>query len=184
MIKIFLELAAESHLDPVKLKLILEVSKDWINDFSDGALRQFLVTLTKLMEDGSAHLSLISSTYVVCKAARKRFEMPMDSWIEQVNVISKNYLLNNINVFRSTCDERFVSYLIIYCETSTDLSQKPDQMLLDMFIEYLKDSVDGRISMSAQNDGPRKINLIVETLTRFALRDSDIAGNNFFLLKL
>lgn len=157
------------------MKLILEVAKDWINDFSEGSLRQLLAYLTKMLEDGTANLSLISSVYMVCRAARQRFQLPVDLWVDQINETSKEYLLNNMNGFRLECDERFVNYLLIYCETITDLSKEPNPQLLEMLVNYLKDAVNGKCSMSIQTDGLRKLNLIVEILARFALRDSDIA---------
>lgn len=139
-----------------------------------------LTFLTKMLEDGTANISLIGSIYIVCREARQRFQMPLDIWVKQVNETSKNYLLNNINGLRTNCDERFVNYLLIYSETTTDLLNEPNKEIVDMLVLYLKDAVNGKCSISVQVDGLRKLNLIVEVLARFALRDSEITSKTSF----
>jgi condensin-2 complex subunit D3 len=66
---------------------------------------------------------------------------------------------------------------MIYGETTTDLPSRPDKKILDYFFGYLKSAVDGKISFSFQLDTPRKINLTVTLLTRFAIRDYELAAS-------
>lgn len=181
VLKNLLDLIQTNSFDNVNMHLILEVVKAWIDQFSKSAIAQMVAHFGELLKAGKSNITMIPYFYDLCKMARKRmFENPekVSEFVTDLNNIAKNYLLANLMSFHTNShDEKFLNYLMIYGETATDLPSRPDKQILDYFFTYLKTAVEGKISFSVQHDTPRKINLVVTLLTKFAIRDYELAAS-------
>lgn len=175
----FIECIEQNSSDCNNLHLILEVIKEWMKYFNPNSILTVATKSSEMLKRGECQIGIIQHLYEICLMARTKQEMDKDKtcFPKRLNDISLNYLLDNFENFRNnTSNEKYLSYMLIYCETNTDLPQKCNQNLLDLFIGYLRDAVRGKISFSIQHDVPRKLNILITVLTRFAIRDCEIAS--------
>ena len=175
----FIESLEQNTGDCNNLHLILEVIKEWMKYFNVSSITTIAHKSSEMLKRGECQIGIIQHLYEICLMARMQQKMDYEAtcFPLKLNEISLTYLLDGFENFRNnTSNEKYLSYMLIFCESNTDLPQKCNQKLLDLFIGYLRDAVRGKISFSIQHDVPRKLNILITVLTRFAIRDCEIAS--------
>ncbi|CAO1361448.1 unnamed protein product [Diamesa serratosioi] len=175
----FIECIEQNTSDSNNLHLILEVIKEWMKYFNSNSILTIATKSSEMLKRGECQIGIIQHLYEICLMARMQHEMDnvKTNFPTRLNEISLKFLLDNFENFRNnSSNEKFLSYMLIYCESNTDLPNKCNQKLLDLCIDYLRDAVRGKISFSIQHDVPRKLNILITVLTRFAIRDNEIAS--------
>lgn len=167
-----------SH-DITDFSLILEVVHNWIESFNDNSKSQIAIKSSKLLENGKCPITLLHHVYEICTIARKLLYEKTNNlkFITQLNQTAHNFIIENRDCFEmSSANEKFLSYLLLYCETSTDLPKRPDDDCIEFLSSFLGRIVSERIRVTLENDIPRKLNCVIIILTRFALRDAEMAS--------
>lgn len=175
----FIECCERNSSDCNNLHLILEVMKEWMKYFNNNSILKIATKSSEMLKCGECQIGIIQHLYEICLMARKQHELDLEKtyFPTRLNEISLKFLLDNFDNFRNnTSNEKYLCFMLIYCESNTDLPQKCNQKLLDVYIGYLRDAVRGKISFSVQHDVPRKLNILITLLTRFAIRDCEIAS--------
>ena len=175
----FIECIEQNNSDSNYLHLILEVIKEWMKYFNNNSILTIATKSSEMLKRGECQIGIIQHLYEICLNSRMQYEMDLEKtdFPNRLNEISLKYLLDNFENFRNnTSNEKYLSYMLIYCESNTDLPQKCNQKLLNLYIIYLSDAVRGKISFSIQHDVPRKLNILITVLTRFAIRDCEVAS--------
>lgn len=183
VVKIFLDQIekfddASSH-DITDFSLILEVIQNWISAFNSTSKTQIAIKSSKLLETGKCPITLLHHVYEICTMARKILYEKTNNlkYIKELNQTAKNFIVNNKDCFEmSSANEKFLSYMLLYCETSTDLPSRPAEECIEFFSSFLKNVVNDRIRVTLENDVPRKLNCVIIILTRFSLRDNEMAS--------
>lgn len=176
----FLDYLEEENYDTIDFHLILEVIRNWIATFSVSSRTQMATKMTAVLENGECPISMVSHLYEICSLTRASLGDTKDNerFVKQLNQLSKKAIVENFSTYHlSESNERLLSFILIFCETNTDLLCRPDKTVLDMFFGFLRKIVNNQLPVSAQNDIPRKLNVIIVALTRFALRDNELAAD-------
>ncbi|KAG5671536.1 hypothetical protein PVAND_001729 [Polypedilum vanderplanki] len=179
IIKIFLDHITERNYETNDFHLILEVIRNWIETFSINSRAQMASVMTDVLKNGDCPISMVSHLYEICTLTRSTLNNIEDNeqFALRINTIAKKFVLENFQTFHlSEIDEKMLSYILIYCESNTDLSLRPDKKIIDLFFDFLKKILKNELTVSAQYDTPRKLNIIVVCLTRFAIRDNELAA--------
>ncbi|CRL00276.1 CLUMA_CG013549, isoform A [Clunio marinus] len=182
VVKTFLDQV--DHLDDVSYDssdfyLILEVIHNWIESFNDHSKTQIVNSIERVLESGRCSISFVSHLYETCCLTRSTLFTKDENlkFIEHSNESSLNQVINNLESFSSSLsDEKVLNFMLLYCETNTDLSQHPDQRIITFLFEFLKKVVNGDINITTENDVSRKLNCCIIILTRFAVRDAELAS--------
>ncbi|CAO1316115.1 unnamed protein product [Diamesa tonsa] len=175
----FIECIEQNNSDCNNLHLILEVIKEWMKHFNSKSILTVATKSSEMLKRGECQIGIVQHLYEICLESRMKQKMDSGKtcFPQRLNEISLQYLLENFENFRNnTSNEKYLSYMLIYSESNTDLPQKCNQNLLDLFIGYIRDAVRGKISFSIQHDVPRKLNILITVLNRFAIRDCEIAS--------
>ncbi|XP_059616101.1 condensin-2 complex subunit D3-L [Phlebotomus argentipes] len=158
----------------VNQHFMLEIIHAWMTHFSRATLNNLYIEIQKRLTEGNLPTSLISPLYNVCLKLRQAAEMEHDrEWIITLNAIAEDFIWTERRQLTSggwEIDRKMINFLYIYSETSVDLSQKPRQRILQLFYQLLRES---RV---IQASNPAKCSTLVITVTRLAIRDSDIAA--------
>lgn len=182
VVNIFLDhiehLDDDSH-DTSDLHLILEVIKNWTTAFNANSQTQIAAKLAQLFESGKCPITMIHHLYEICMLTRSILFGPDDQakFAARLNAGSKKYVLENFENFAgSSSDEKILCFMLLYCESNTDLPQRPDRKLLDLLFGFVRQITNDKLKVSVENDIPRKLNCCIITLTRFAVRDNELAS--------
>jgi condensin-2 complex subunit D3 len=179
VLKAFLDTLNDENFDSNDFFLILEIIRNWIDTFSVAAKTQIASKLTTVLESGKCPISFVSHLYEIAIYARATISNKEDAkkFIGKLNFLSKKFILDHCESFEVTeQDEKFLSFLLIYCESNTDLSSKPDRNVLKFLFKFLKKILNDKLSVTVQKDIPRKLNIVIIVLTRFAIRDHELAS--------
>ncbi|CAG9806774.1 unnamed protein product [Chironomus riparius] len=179
IIKTFLDCITAKNYDTNDFHLILEVIQNWIETFSDNSRAQMLGKMTEVLLNGECPISVISHLYETCILTISSLlnDEEIKKFSTKLNEVSKKFILTNfVNFHVEENSEKMLSYLLIYCESNTDVSVRPDKRILNLLFDFLKKILNNQIIISVQNDIPRKVNIIIIVLTRFAIRDNELAA--------
>lgn len=177
VVKTFLDCITERNYDNNDFHLILEVIHNWIETFSVNSRTQIASKMSEVLEDGDCPISMVAHLYEICKLTRATLANDQTKFAGKLNLKAKNFLINNFENFSSgESNEKMLSYMLIYCESNTDLPSRPDRKVVDLFFDFLRKILNNQLIVSLQNDIPRKLNIIIIVLTRFALRDGEMAA--------
>lgn len=178
VVKTFLDSIDEQSMVSDDFHLILEVIQCWMPSFSEGSNIKIAEKLSHMLENGKCTLSVVSIIYELCIASRNIISGKDHnlSFIKRLNEKSQKYVNENFESFLNTSDEMFLAFLLLYCETNTDLQQRPDKKITDQLHDFIKGILSGKIVVSIQFDVPRKLNIAMIVLTRFAIRDDELAS--------
>ena len=175
----FIECIDKNDTEGNSFHLMLEVIKEWMKYFNPKSILIVAKKTSAMLERGDCEIGIIQHLYEICLMARMKHDMDREKtcFPKQLNEVSLEFLLDNFDKFRdNTSNEKYLNYMLIYSESNTDLPQKCNQKLMELFIGYLRDAVRGKITFSIQHDVPRKLNILITVLTRFAIRDCEIAS--------
>lgn len=141
----------------------------------------FFLISSQLLESGKAPISLLHHLYEICILIRTNLYGKDDTYkfIEQLNGKCKGFLSNQNSLSSDgflKSDEKNLSYLLLYCETNTDLPKPPDRIVVDLLFDFSKKVLQDKVQISLEMDIPRKINCCLVVLTRFAIRDNELAS--------
>lgn len=177
VVKTFLDCINEKNYDNNDFHLILEVIHNWIETFSVNSRTQIACVMSEVLENGDCPISMVAHLYEICKLTRTTLANDQTKFAGNLNFIAKNFLMNNFQNFSTgESNEKILSYILIYCESNTDLPSRPDKKIIELFLDFLRKVLNNQIAVSVQNDIPRKLNVIIIVLTRFALRDGELAA--------
>lgn len=179
IVKTFLDCITAKNYDTNDFHLILEVIQNWIGTFNDNSRTQMLGKMSQVLENGECPISMVSHLYETCILTISSLlpETESKKFLKKLNDVSKVYILASFDNFHSDANsERMLSYLLIYCESNTDLSTRPDKKILALLFDFLKKILNNQLTVSVQNDIPRKVNIVIIVLTRFAVRDNELAS--------
>lgn len=168
-----------SH-DITDFNLILEVIHNWMESFNNTSKTQIAIKSSTLLENGKCPITLLHHLYEICTLTRSKLFNKTDNmkFIKSLNEKSKNALIENFESFlSSSVDEKVLSFMLVYCETNTDLPMRPDKKIVEFLNEFLRNVVNDNIRVSVEHDIPRKLNCIIIILTRFSLRDAEMASS-------
>lgn len=156
--------------------LILEVIQNWVQIFSVNSKTQIALKISDLFEKGNCPISLCHHLWEVLTLTRTILFGIEETvkYSKKLNEISRKFILENFN---ETSGEKVLSFLLIYCETNTDLPKRPDKKLLEVLFEYLRKVVNDNIKVNSENDATRKLNCSIIVLSRFSLRDNELASD-------
>jgi hypothetical protein len=150
--------------------LILEVIQNWTPSFNVNSQTQIASKISELFETGKCPLSLVHHLYEICTLTRSILfgKEEMLKFQQRLNERSKKYILENSENFAENLgDEKILCFLLIYCETNTDLPKRPDKALLDFLFGFLRKIVNDKVLLSnLENDTARKLNCCVIVTTR------------------
>lgn len=182
VVKTFLD-----HLDKIDdhsfesndFHLILEVIQNWTSSFNVNSKTQIASKITELLEKGSCPVSLVHHLYEICTLARTILfgKEEIVKFQKSLNERSKNYVLEHSKNFAESGNEKFLCFLLLYCETNTDLPKRPEKALLEFLFDFLRKIDEDKIKVSIENDTPRKLNCCIIVMTRFAVRDNELASD-------
>jgi condensin-2 complex subunit D3 len=160
--------------------LILEVIQNWTPSFNVNSKTQIVSKISELFEKGKCPISLVHHLYEIFTLTRTILfgKEDMLKFSKKINEFSKKYILDNSLIFlENSGDEKILSFLLLYCETNTDLPRRPDEKLVKFLFEFLRKAVNDKSKMTVESDTPRKMNVLIIVLTRFAMRDNELASD-------
>lgn len=179
VVKIFLDCIAKQNYDNNDFHLILEVIYSWISIFSADSRTQIAFRTSEILEKAECPITMVAHIYEICKLTRSTLcnDDGLEQFCGKLNYKSKNFIINNFASFASSeNNEIMLSSILIFCESNTDLQSRPDQKIIELLFEFLRKIINNNLTISMQNDIPRKLNIIIIVLTRFALRDPEMAA--------
>lgn len=181
VVKTFLdhiEMIGDHSYDTNDFHLILEVIQNWVNSFNVNSQTQIALKISELFEKGKCPISLVHHLYEICTLTRTILfgKEEMIKFSKRLNEGSKKYILDHSENFAENADEKVLSFLLLYCETNTDLPRRPDKAIVDFLFEFLRKVVSDKLKVSVE-DMPRKLNCCVIIMTRFAVRDNELASD-------
>lgn len=178
VVKIFLDCITDRNCDNNDFHLILEVVYSWITIFSVNSRTQIAFKTSEVLEKAECPITVVAHLYETCKLTRSTLCNDDDQdFYEKLNYKSKKFIVENFASFASSeNNEVMLSSLLIYCESNTDLPSRPDQKIIELLFDFLRKVINNRLTISMQNDIPRKLNVVIIVLTRFALRDAEMAA--------
>lgn len=181
MINKLLDLIDAGNFENVNLQLVLEIVIAWLDKINVHAIEMLATKLGAILKEGQSNITVIRDFYEILKRARKRIygkdAQENEDFITEINENARDYVTANMTALReSTIDEKFLNFIVIYGETNADLAQEPDQRIFKYFLNFLKDTAAGKVSFSIRDDAPRKINLVLNLMTKFSVRDYETAS--------
>lgn len=160
--------------------LILEVIQNWTPSFNINSKTQIASKISELFEKGNCPISLVHHLYEICTLTRTILfgKEEMLKFSRKLNEGSRKYVLGHSESFAENAgDEKILCFLLLYCETNTDLPKRPDKNLLEFLFDFLRKIVNDKIKVSTENDVTRKLNCCIIVMTRFAVRDNELASD-------
>lgn len=181
VVKTFLEnLDAEDHShDSTDFHLVLEVIQNWTTSFNNNSKTQIAAKLGQVLEAGSCSITTVHHLYEICISTKSLLFGKNETltFINQLNENSKKHILNNSASFdQSSSDEKTLCHILLYCETNTDLPKRPDREIINFLFEFVRKVLNDKLKVSLEHDVPRKLNCCIIVLTRFAIRDNELAS--------
>lgn len=159
--------------------LILEVIQNWTTSFNNNSKTQIAAKLGQVLESGRCSITMVHHLYEICTQTRS-IMFGKDEHLKfarRLNESSKKYILDNaVDFTGSSSDEMILCYMLLYCEANTDLPMRPDKKLLDFMFDFVRKVLNDKLKVSIENDMPRKLNVTIIVLTRFAVRDNELAS--------
>lgn len=159
--------------------LLIEVIQNWIVFFNKDSKIQISTRLSEVLEAGSCSITMLHHLYEICVTTRKILNGDNDTnkFIGELNKLSQKYILDNVADFEGISnDERFLCYILLYCESNTDLPIRPDRRVIDFMFNFIRKILSDELKIRLENDIPRKLNSCIVVLTRFAIRDNELAS--------
>lgn len=108
----------------------------------------------------------------------KSFAKSNSDWIEELNEISKNYLMSHRDNYLSESnheiDERFLNYMLIYSDSRANLQKTPENDVMRVMLKFIENAASNPGKINA--DRSMKLNVTITVLTRFGVRDVEIAS--------
>lgn len=141
--------------------LILEVMRNWTSALNDNSKTQIAAKLTQVLEYGRCSITMVHHLYEICILTRTIVFGKDDTakFTRRLNEVSKRYILENFEGFAGgSSDEKILCYLLLYCETNTDLPKHPDKRVLESLMAFVRDILNEKVKVSIENDIPRKLN--------------------------
>lgn len=182
VVKTFLD-HIEHHSDPSfdtsDFHLIIEVIQSWLSTFNHNSQTQISSKLSKVLEDGACSLTMAHHLYEICTSALSILSGKNDAakFVARLNNVSRTYILDNTeNFIRVTNDEKMLCYMLLFCEANTDTPKRPDRRVIDFALNVIKQVLQDKLKVSVELDVPRKLNVCIIFLTRFAVRDHELAA--------
>ena len=169
----------DPSFDSSDFHLVLEVIQNWTPVFSNNSKTQIAVKLSHALESGSCSIPLVNHLYEICTSTRTILFGKDESlkFTKRLNELSKKYILDNTENFpRNSNDEKFLCFMLVYCETNTDLPKRPDRNIIDFVLNFVRQVLNDKLKVTQENDIPRKLNCCIIVLTRFAVRDNELAA--------
>lgn len=182
VVKTFLDhidLYSDSTFDSGDFHLIIEVIQSWLTTFNHNSQTQISAKLSKALEAGCCSLTMAHHLYELCTSIRTILfgKENTAKFITRLNEVSKTYILDNTeNFIRVTNDEKMLCYMLLYCEASTDSPKRPDRMVIKFALNVIQQVLQDKLRVSIELDVPRKLNVCIIFLTRFAVRDAELAS--------
>lgn len=179
VVKIFLDCITEQNYDNNDFHLILEVIYSWLKIFSVNSRTQIAYKTSEVLEKAECPIAIVAHLYEICKLSRSTLSNDdgLKQFCGKLNNISKKIITDNFESFAtSESNELMLSSILIYCESNTDLPTRPDPKIIELLFEFLRKVISNQLAISMQNDVPRKLNVVIIVLTRFALRDAEMAS--------
>lgn len=170
---------ADPSYDISDFHLVLEVIQHWAENFNTNSKTQIVSKLCQALESGSCVISTVNRIYEICTTTRTNLFGEEDTllFVKRLNEISRQYILQHAEDFaRRTNDEKALCFMLIYNETNTDLPIRPDRKVLDFMFSLIRQVLTDKIKVSVENDVSRKLNCCIIVLTRFAVRDNELAS--------
>lgn len=167
-----------SH-DVSDFHLVLEVIQNWTTSFNNNSKSQIVLKLTHALESGSCSITTVHHLYEICTTTRTILfgEDATKKFVHRLHEACRKYILEHQGAFdKSSSDERILCYILIFCETNTDLPKRPDRRILDFLFAFVRKILNDKLQMSLEKDIPRKLNTCIVALTRFAVRDNELAS--------
>uniref|UniRef100_A0A336MX24 CSON008800 protein n=1 Tax=Culicoides sonorensis TaxID=179676 RepID=A0A336MX24_CULSO len=182
IVQVFMEsIQNDMYNSPIILHFILEVIICWIPHFSHHALNQMYSILFDLLKSGSSNPTLVTFIYDVCYSI-KTFAKSNNDWIEELNKIAKDYLMSHRDEYLDsyrTVDERFLNYMLIYSDSSTNLPKSPDYEVMHLMVTFINNAAEDKTASpgtSFRGDRNMKLSVTITVLTRLSVRDIEIAS--------
>lgn len=167
-----------SH-DASDFHLVLEVIESWTNSFSINSKTQIAVKLTQALESGCCSITTVHHLYEICTTTRTLLfgKEATQKFIIRLHEACKKYILENSETFeQNTNGEKILCFILLFCDTNTDLPKRPDRRILDILFNFIRRVLNDKLPVSQENDIPRKLNTSIIALTRFAVRDNELAS--------
>lgn len=165
--------------DSSDFHLILEVIQHWATSFNSNSKAQIVAKLCQTLKNGSCSISMVNRIYEICATMRTIVSGKEStlSFTKQLNEISLTYILEHAEEFEgSTNVEKMLCFMLIYNETNTDLPKRPDSKVTGFILNFVRKVLNERLKANSENDVPRKLNCCIIILTRFAVRDNELAA--------
>ena len=169
----------EQSDDSSDFHLVLEVIQSWTSSFNNNSISQIALKITEVLKSGTCSVTTVHHLYEICitsrtivfgKDATKKF-------VQQLHDSCQSYILAHCHDFEeSTNDEKILCYILLFCETNTDLPKRPDRRILDFLFNFIHKILNDKSQVSLKHDIPRKLNFSIVALTRFAIRDNELAS--------
>lgn len=159
----------EPSFDTTDFHLVLEVIQNWTTTFNDGSKTQIATKLSQALENGKCSISTVHHLYEICVTTRTILYGHDETvkFTQRLNESSRKFILDNAKEFASSAsNERMLCFILIYCETNTDLPKRPDRKVIDFIFDFLRQVLNEKLAISLENDIPRKLNCCIVTLTR------------------
>lgn len=166
--------------DTSDFHLVLEVIQHWAPSLNTNSKNQLVSKLSAALESGACAISMVNRIYEICTTTRTIVFGKKDTleFIKRLTEISRHYILQHAEGFSErTNDEKTLCFLLIYSETNTDLPKRPDRKVLDFIFNFIRQVLNDKLKISIENDVPRKLNCCIIVLTRFAVRDNELASD-------
>ena len=181
VVKIFLDCITEQkqNYDNNDFHLILEVVYSWLSIFSVNSRTQIAYKTSEVLEKAECPITIVAHLYEICKLSRSTLcnDDGLKQFCGKLNSISKKLIIDNFASFEtSESNEMMLSSILIYCESNTDLPTRPDPKIIELLFGFLRKVKNNKLVISMQNDVPRKLNVVIIVLTRFALREAEMAS--------
>lgn len=99
-------------------------------------------------------------------------------WIESLNTIAKNYLVEHRNEYLDTqrpVDERFLNYMLIYSDSSVHLPRNPEYEAMHLMVKFINNTANAHQN-EINVDQSMKLSVTITVLTRLAVRDVEVAS--------
>lgn len=167
-----------SH-DSTDFHLVLEVIQNWTTSFNTNSKTQIATKLGQVLMDGRCSITTVHHLYEICISTKSILfgkNKTLD-FVSNLNEISKRHILNNRKSFdQSSNDEKMLCYILLFCETNTDLPKRPESEVIDFLFYFVREVLNDKLKVRLEHDIPRKLNCCIIVLTRFAVRDNELAS--------
>lgn len=167
-----------SH-DSTDFHLVLEVIQNWTTSFNTNSKTQIVTKLEQVLEAGRCSITTVHHLYEICISTKSILFGKDETlkFVSRLNESSKKHILNNSAGFdQSSSDEKTLCHIMIYCESNTDLPKRPDPRILEFLFQFVRKVLNDKVKVSLEHDVPRKLNCCIIVLTRFAVRDNELAS--------